>query len=84
MERFTKQVDGSYIHAEGRSMNEIIQKLAKYENMYEALCTEQSKIIKEMENLRLTGKSKTVTYQQLMANKLMVMNLISRFEIYGL
>lgn len=83
MERFTsKNSNGTFTVAEGRSVDEIIEKLAKYENMHEALIAEQDKIISDMERLRLENKTKTITYKQLMANKLMTMNLTSRFDIY--
>ena len=85
MERLTRKLaDGTYEAAEGHNADEIILKLAKYENMYDALCAERSKMIADMERLRLADKSKTVTYKQLIANKFMVMDLIGRFEIYGL
>lgn len=83
MERLTsKNSSGTFTVAEGRSVDEIIEKLAKYENMHEALIAEQDKIISDMERLRLENKTKTITYKQLMANKLMTMNLTSRFDIY--
>lgn len=85
MKRLTKKIaDGTYAAAEGHSSDEIVLKLAKYENMYDALLAEQSKIITDIEKLRLTGKSQTVTFKQLLANKMMLMDLISRFNIYGL
>ncbi|MGE5380589.1 MAG: hypothetical protein ACM3NT_05920 [Methylocystaceae bacterium] len=85
MERFTvKLADGTYAAADGCSSDEIVQKLAKFENMYDTLCREHDKVIADMEKLRLAGKSKTVTYKQLLANKMMIMELISRFDIYGL
>ena len=85
MERLTQKIaDGSYVVADGHGNKELTEKLAKFENMYDALCLEQSKILAEMEKMRLAGKTKTVTYQQLIADKLMVMNLLGRFQIYGL
>lgn len=85
MDRLTKQLpDGTYIVVDGYITDDIIKKLAKLENMYDALYAEQSKIILDMEKLRAVDKTKTVTYKQLLANKLMNMNLIGRFDIYGL
>jgi hypothetical protein len=83
MERLTrKNPDGTFTIIEEHKINEVIEKLAGYENMYEALTTEKNKIISDMEKLKLEDKTKTVTYKQLMANKFMVMNLVSRFDIY--
>ena len=85
MERLTKKLsDGTYALIEGHDVNEVIVRLAKYEDMYEALCFEFSKITADMEKMRAADKSKTVTYKQLIANKMMNQNLIGRFEIYGL
>jgi hypothetical protein len=85
MNRITKILsDGTYVFEYGRKNEELILQLAKYEDMYEALCAEQTKILADMDKLRLAGKTKTVTYKQLLANKLMVMNLLGRFGIYGL
>ena len=39
---------------------------------------------RDAEKLRAAGKNKGVTYQQLLAQKLTVQNLIGRFEIYGI
>lgn len=84
MERLTRKLaDGTYAAAYNHSDEEIIQKLAKYDDMYETLFIEQSKIIANMEKLRIAGQSKTVTFKQLLANKMMIMNIIGRFDIYG-
>ena len=37
-----------------------------------------------MDRLRAAGKNRGATYQQLLAQKLTVQNLIGRFEIYGI
>ena len=37
-----------------------------------------------MEQLRAAGKIKTATYKQLMGTKIMLQNMLSRYEIYGL
>lgn len=84
MNRLTKMLsDGTYVVDDGRKNEELILQLSKYEDMYESLCVEQNKILADMDKLRLAGKSKPVTYKQLLANKLMIMNLLGRFRIYG-
>lgn len=60
------------------------ERLAAYDRMYGDLLAERDRIAAEMDRLRSAGKTKTVTYQQLMANKLLTQNLIGRFEIYGI
>ena len=61
-----------------------LERLAAYDRMHADLLLERDKVLSEMEKLRAAGKNKGVTYQQLMAQKLTVQNLIGRFEIYGI
>ena len=60
------------------------ERLAAYDRIYADLLKERDKVLADMEKLRSAGKNKGVTYQQLMAQKLTVQNLIGRFEIYGI
>ena len=52
--------------------------------MYADLLKERDKVLSDMDKLRAAGKNKGVTYQQMLAQKLTVQNLIGRFEIYGI
>ena len=61
-----------------------LERLAVYDRMYADLLKERDKVLADMEKLRSAGKNKGVTYQQLLAQKLTVQNLIGRFEIYGI
>ena len=61
-----------------------LERLAAYDRMYADLLKERDKVLADMEKLRASGKNKGVTYQQLLAQKLTVQNLIGRFEIYGI
>ena len=61
-----------------------LERLAAYDRMYADLLKERDKVLADMEKLRTAGKNKGVTYQQLLAQKLTVQNLIGRFEIYGI
>ena len=61
-----------------------LERLAAYDRMYADLLKERDKVLADMEKLRSAGKNKGATYQQLMAQKLTVQNLIGRFEIYGI
>lgn len=56
----------------------------KFEKMFRAVMKEYDDTIIKMEQLKGEGKNKTVTYKQLMATKLNLQNIISRYEIYGL
>ena len=59
-------------------------RLAAYDRMYADSLKERDKVLADMDKLRAAGKNRGVTYQQLLAQKLTVQNLIGRFEIYGI
>ena len=60
------------------------ERLAAYERMYADLLRERDKVLVDMEKLRAAGKNRGATYQQLLAQKLTVQNLIGRLELYGI
>ncbi|WP_295582000.1 hypothetical protein [uncultured Oscillibacter sp.] len=60
------------------------ERLAAYERMYADLLRERDKVLADMEKLRAAGKNRGATYQQLLAQKLTVQNLIGRLELYGI
>lgn len=61
-----------------------LERLAAYDRMYGDLLKERDKVAADMDRLRTAGKNRGATYQQLMAQKLTLQNLIGRFEIYGI
>ena len=61
-----------------------LERLAAYDRMYADLLREREQVLSNIERLRAAGKNRGVTYQQLLAQKLTVQNLIGRFEIYGI
>ena len=61
-----------------------LERLAAYDRMYADLLKERDKVLSDMEKLRAAGKNRGATYQQLLAQKLTLQNLIGRFEIYGI
>ena len=61
-----------------------LERLAAYDRMYADLLKERDKVLSDIDKLRAAGKNKGVTYQQMLAQKLTVQNLIGRFEIYGI
>lgn len=60
------------------------ERLAAYDRMYADLLLERDRVRAELDRLRTAGKQKGATYQQLLAQKLTVQNLIGRFETYGI
>ena len=59
------------------------ERLAAYDRVYGDLLREQEGVLARLEALRSAGKQRGATYQQLLAQKLTVQNLIGRFAIYG-
>ncbi len=56
----------------------------KFEKMLQAIQKEYNDTVSKMEKLRMEDKTKTVTYKQLMRTNIMIQNILSRYEIYGL
>lgn len=56
----------------------------KFEKMLQATLEEYNVTVNKMEKLKAENKTKTATYKQLMATKLTLQSIISRYEIYGL
>ena len=60
------------------------ERLAAYDRMYADLLAERDKVAADMDRLRASGRNRGASFQQLLAQKLTVQNLIGRFEIYGI
>ncbi len=60
------------------------ERLEAFEKMLQNVNDRYSDIISKMEKLKAEGKIKSVTYNQLMAEKLSLQKIISMYEIYGL
>lgn len=93
MNRLTKALDSNnfYVvddtkvqHDVNGYSGEAISKLAKFENIYDDLVSKQSEISKELEKLRLEGKTHSVKFKQLLNNKITNNNIIILFETYEL
>lgn len=93
MNRLTRALDSKNVYvvddtkvqhdANGYS-GDAINRLAKFENIYVDLIRKQSEISKELEKLRLEGKTHSVKFKQLLANKVTDRNIITLFETYEL
>lgn len=60
------------------------KRLAAFEQMLAAVEDNYAGILAKMEALKSQGKEKSATYRQLMGNKLMVKDILSLYELYGL
>lgn len=56
----------------------------KFEAMLRAVQREYDDIIQKMEKLKAQDKTKTATYRQLLGEKLMLQNILTRYQFYGL
>ena len=56
----------------------------QFERMLQAIQTEYRTTIEKMERLKRENKTKTVTYRELLGNKLTLQNILSWYEAYGL
>lgn len=56
----------------------------KFEAMLRAVQREYDDTIQKMEKLKAQVKTKTATYRQLLGEKLMLQNILTRYQIYGL
>ena len=56
----------------------------KFEKMLQSIKDQYSDTEDKMEKLKAEGKTKTVTYKQLMTNKLTLGNMLALYKIYDL
>lgn len=57
---------------------------ARFEAMLQAIQQEYHTTLEKMEKLKAEDKTKTATYRQLLGDKLMLQNILTRYKIYGL
>ena len=60
------------------------ERLAAYDRLYAELLMERDQVLSRLEEMRAAGKVRGATHQQLLAQKLTLQNLISRFTLYGI
>ena len=55
----------------------------KFERMMQSVLVSYNSVVDKMDKLKQEGKTNTVTYKQLMAEKLKNQNIISLYKVYG-
>ncbi len=73
-----------YNEKESGYFGEAIVRLAMYENFHEDLLREQEVLLKKLEGLRAEGKTRTVTFKQLVAAKLTNSHVLLLLAQHGL
>lgn len=63
---------------------QILDRLARYEEMHEQILQQLTKITARIEELKRSGKEKTATHRQLLGEKLQYMSFLSHFDAHGL
>ena len=61
-----------------------MERLEAFEKMLADIQRQYIGVTAKMAELKAQGREKTVTYRQLMANKLRYQEMLSLYEIYGL
>lgn len=56
----------------------------RFEKMLRSIQKEYNDTVTKMERLKAEDKTKTASYRQLLGEKLMLQNILSRYQIYGL
>ena len=64
-------------------MNQM-ERLEAFEKMLTNVQERYETTVTKMEALKAAGKTKSVSYQQLLADKLSLQKMLSMYEIYGL
>lgn len=72
------------VHDANGCCGDAINKLGKFEDFYDDLITKQEAIARELDQLRLEDKKRTVKFKQLLAEKLTNQNILILFKRYGL
>ena len=82
MERITVKSENGYELSDGVSLEKVIEKLAAFENMYEALLTDIDKTVLSADRLKNMQKTKTATYRHLFAEKLKLNEMKNRIDFW--
>jgi hypothetical protein len=82
---FYNAVDDKSVKCENEGhYGDAIEKLAKFENFYDHLASRQKSIPTELEALRSGGKTKTVTFKELLAEKMINDMILTQLADHGL
>lgn len=61
-----------------------VDRLSRFENLYEFVTAEQDRITQKMDDLRADGKDKTVQFRELFGNKMLLASLQTYFQTFGI
>lgn len=61
-----------------------MERIEQFEKMLSEIQRKYKTTLEKMEKLKSEGKNKTVTYRQLMAEKMTLQNILITYKTYGL
>lgn len=61
-----------------------MERIEKFEIMLSDIQEKHTGVLNKMEKLKAEGKNKTVTYKQLMAEKMTLQNILITYKTYGI
>ena len=61
-----------------------MERLAQFEKMKIFIEEQHSSVTSKMEAMKADGKNKTVSYKQLMANKLSLENMLQMYKLFDI
>lgn len=82
MDKLTKEINGKYLLIDEANLELAVEKLGRYENLYEVITKQQEDITKQLETLKNEGKEKTARFRELLGNKMMNNHIMGLIKIY--
>ena len=82
MKRMTQMAQGLAALAEGRRLEEALDRLAHYEALHQSLEQQLADTLARLDALRTQGRTGSATYRQLLAQKLTLKDLLARIALY--
>lgn len=85
MQRLTQRTEEKTVQkAPGVQDEQILERLARYEDMHEQIRQQLARTTARIEELKRNGKEKTATHRQLLGEKLQILHFLSYFDAHGL
>ena len=66
----------------GAAPEEALRRLAQYEDLQDSLEAQLASVLNKLEALRASDRTRSATYQQLLAQKLQLKDLLSRISLF--
>ena len=85
MQRLTQRMEDKTVQKASYVQDaEILERLARYEDMHEQILQQLAKTTARIEELKRNGKEKTATHRQLLGKKLQYVSFLSHFDAHDL